>query len=87
MDYCYLCLSDRHPHLMMICDLCDYTVAHTYCAGFDDFPRDWVCEHCLELIDHDLEGDDEESSEQESEVSEDYYDEEEDYSDESSSIS
>ena len=33
MDFCYICNTDRDPHLMMICDVCDYMVAHTYCVG------------------------------------------------------
>lgn len=35
---------------MMICDLCDYMVAHTYCCGFgNDFPEDWLCQDCEAL--------------------------------------
>lgn len=48
-DFCYICRSDRNPHQLMICDLCDFMVAHTYCCGFDDFPEDWMCRDCLLL--------------------------------------
>lgn len=61
MDNCYICGSDRDPHLMMICDLCDYVVAHTYCCGYREFPEDWVCTECNELLesdDSDLESED-----------------------------
>jgi hypothetical protein len=38
----------------MICDLCDYHVAHTYCCGFGrEFPpedEDWICEYCNGLL-------------------------------------
>lgn len=50
MDYCYVCRSDRNPHLMMICDLCDFMVAHTYCCGFSEFPEDWLCDGCQRLM-------------------------------------
>ena len=50
MDNCYICNSDRNPQLMMICDLCDYMVAHTYCCGLSDFPDDWICRDCEELM-------------------------------------
>ncbi len=51
MDYCYVCGSDRDPHLMMICDLCDFMVAHTTCCGFgNNFPEDWICRECENLI-------------------------------------
>lgn len=46
LDYCYVCGSDRDPHLMMICDLCDYMVAHITCCGFREFPEDWICREC-----------------------------------------
>jgi hypothetical protein len=45
---------------MMICDLCDYMVAHTYCCGFgNEVPEDWVCIDCEALLD----GDESDSSE------------------------
>ena len=51
MDNCYVCGSDRDPHLMMICDLCDFMVAHTTCCGFgNDFPEDWICRECENLV-------------------------------------
>jgi hypothetical protein len=34
----------------MICDLCDYMVAHTYCCGFREFPEDWVCRPCERIL-------------------------------------
>lgn len=59
MDYCYVCGRDTDPHLMMICDLCDYMVAHTYCCGFrNDFPDDWLCRDCEEIMDSDDDDDD-----------------------------
>ena len=68
MDICYVCQSDRDPHLKMICDLCDYMVAHTYCCGFgNDFPEDWLCRDCEAL---DLEDSSFNSSEEESDFSE-----------------
>lgn len=47
-DVCYLCDSDENPEQMMICDLCDFRVAHTYCCGFgNQIPEDdWVCGYC-----------------------------------------
>lgn len=73
MDTCYVCGTDRDPHLMMICDLCDYMVAHTYCCGFgNDFPEDWLCQDCeaLDLEDSSFSNDsyNDEESEEESEV-------------------
>jgi hypothetical protein len=46
MDFCYICGSDRDPHLLMICDICDFQVAHTTCCGYRDFPEDWICAYC-----------------------------------------
>ena len=63
MDICYVCGSDRDPHLMMICDLCDFMVAHTYCCGFgQDFPEDWLCRDCEALDVEDSSFDEEEDS-------------------------
>ena len=58
MDYCYVCGRDTDPHLMMICDMCDYMVAHTYCCGFGEvFPDDWMCRECEEIMDDDSDDD------------------------------
>lgn len=58
MDYCYVCRSDRDPHLMMICDLCDFMVAHTYCCGFrNTFPEDWICRECERVMNEELSSD------------------------------
>ena len=50
---------------MMICDLCDFHVAHTYCAGFSEFPDDWLCRECqgIEVVTS-SEGDEPEESEE-----------------------
>lgn len=51
MDHCYVCGRDTDPEYMMICDLCDYAVAHTYCCGLGRvFPEDWVCRDCESLL-------------------------------------
>lgn len=44
-DRCYVCSSDENPEQMIICDVCDYSVAHTYCLGFgNQIPEeDWIC--------------------------------------------
>ena len=72
MDNCYVCGSDRDPQLLMICDLCDYMVAHTYCCGFNNtFPEDWMCLHCEELLGIESDYDAEVSEGEESSSSED----------------
>jgi hypothetical protein len=40
---------------MIICDLCNYHVAHTYCVGFgNEIPEeDWICGYCDGMIDDD----------------------------------
>lgn len=56
---------------MMICDLCDFRVAHTYCCDLSDFPEDWICRDCEELQlseeSYDESFDEEESEEEEEE--------------------
>jgi len=54
-DYCYVCNSDDNPQLMIICDLCDYYVAHTYCVGFGETipDMDWICGYCDGIVDDD----------------------------------
>lgn len=58
---------------MIICDLCDFRVAHTYCLGYgNEFPtEDWICDYCDGLIsDHDDGLEDDEDDEYGSEISE-----------------
>lgn len=57
---------------MMICDLCDYMVAHTYCCGFygSEFPDDWVCRECERLLNGDDLSDESEEEDSESSSSE-----------------
>jgi hypothetical protein len=46
-DFCYLCGSDEDDGNLMVCDLCDMKVCHTYCAGFEGLPEDdWFCDEC-----------------------------------------
>lgn len=37
---------------MIICDLCDFYVAHTYCCGFgNQIPEDdWICGYCDGMV-------------------------------------
>ena len=53
---------------MMICDLCDFHVAHTYCCGFgNNFPQDqdWICDYCMGILsDNDDSDEDDISSEE-----------------------
>lgn len=39
----------------MICDLCDFHVAHSYCCGFGNrIPEeDWICDYCTGMISED----------------------------------
>lgn len=36
----------------MICDFCDFKIAHTYCCGFgESIPNDdWICDFCEGLV-------------------------------------
>ena len=40
---------------MIICDMCDYYVAHTYCVGFGEIipENDWICGYCDGIVDDD----------------------------------
>ena len=51
-DVCYVCGLEDNPEQMIICDLCDYHVAHTYCCGFGNrIPEgDWLCGYCTGLV-------------------------------------
>ncbi|CDW79707.1 ring u-box protein [Stylonychia lemnae] len=47
-DVCYVCQRGDNIESMIICDLCDYRVAHTQCLGFGDVvpEDDWICDYC-----------------------------------------
>ena len=50
-DACYICLSGDDEGNLLICDKCNYKVAHTYCLGFDEIPEeDWFCQACIEHL-------------------------------------
>jgi hypothetical protein len=51
----------------MICDLCDFHVAHTYCCGFgNNLPEDdWICGYCNGMISDDLDDLDEDDYDEE----------------------
>lgn len=56
-DFCYICASDQNPYLLMICDLCEFKVCHSYCAGFgNQVPiEDWYCRYCVEAASSEVE--------------------------------
>ena len=46
-DVCYLCGDDGEDAEMLVCDNCDYKVAHIKCLGLQKVPIEtWVCEMC-----------------------------------------
>ena len=48
-DVCFVCGDDGTDAEMLVCDNCDYRVAHLKCAGFKIVPqRAWHCDLCRE---------------------------------------
>lgn len=46
-DYCMTCGFDDNTEQLLICDICNYNVCHTYCDGLFEVPHDtWKCKTC-----------------------------------------
>lgn len=50
-DACYICGDEGSDTDLLVCDNCDYKVAHLHCLGFKVVPTDvWNCSKCTELL-------------------------------------
>eukprot|EP00347_Sterkiella_histriomuscorum_P017605 403348700 len=48
-ESCYICCSGIDENLMLVCDECNFNVAHTYCLDLPEVPEeDWYCSQCAE---------------------------------------
>ena len=46
-DQCYLCGDEGADTDLLVCDNCDFKIAHISCLGFTAVPRgDWHCDSC-----------------------------------------
>ena len=46
-NYCMVCGFDYDIDKLIICDICNYNVCHTYCDRLSDIPlNDWLCLVC-----------------------------------------
>ena len=46
-DVCYICGDDGKDDELLVCDNCDYKIAHLKCLGFSVVPKEaWHCTLC-----------------------------------------
>ena len=48
-DKCLICSKADNSQELLVCDKCNFRIAHTYCVGLDAIPDgDWYCPECLQ---------------------------------------
>lgn len=46
-DVCYICVDAGEDNELLVCDNCDYKVAHLKCLDLNAIPREqWFCQMC-----------------------------------------
>ena len=46
-DVCYICGDEGRDDELLVCDNCDYKIAHLSCLGFAEVPVEaWLCTIC-----------------------------------------
>ena len=50
-DACYVCGDNGLDTELLVCDNCDYKVAHMSCLGFTEVPSgNWYCVGCKPIM-------------------------------------
>jgi uncharacterized paraquat-inducible protein A len=46
-EFCYKCRKNDEEEKQIVCEMCDYEIAHYTCLGYDKIPDDeWFCPRC-----------------------------------------
>ena len=54
-DACYLCGDEGTDTDLLVCDNCDYKIAHLRCLGFAQVPSEnWNCAVCQDQLEETL---------------------------------
>lgn len=50
-DKCLICGKADNSQVLLVCDMCDFRICHTYCVGLDVIPDgDWFCPECVKKL-------------------------------------
>jgi len=59
-DYCLVCKTNDREDEQIVCEKCDFKIAHYQCLGFSRIPEEeWFCPDCTKLAQKEMERDQE----------------------------
>lgn len=46
-EFCFICRKNDREEDQIVCEHCDYQIAHYYCIGYSVIPEvEWFCPRC-----------------------------------------